>query len=774
MPSLCAALPQPISPLRALADSERPDAPASLAVDGKTNEESRWLSSGEKPESWLEIGLPVLCRVGGLHVSSGYRGKDPLVDFSVQFLRDGEWVAIPSATVVGNKSTALALIFDDTVDVTTNRIRITITRTSQNVARVAEVVVWPYSEDGVPEILKTSGGPLPPAPLIPVFLNQSGFNRGAPKRFTTPNVEDGTAFAIRPAGGGEAVFKGTVLGRIGDFTKFEPVDEQSYVVVVADMTSVPFRVGPWWLERVTYQGAIDFMIDSRHYLGTYRGVCVGSFGWRDDHHFGWELNTLVPQWLSNPSAYENMPRQIVYERPTNPALWGALEPPAQDAPDIVKLIHWGADVIVTQGRTHELLKAQLAYFLYAWPTLATWLPEQNRRVVSEFVFRHWRDVAADDKYRYDLSPEHDLLALKIQIGSTKGSYPPGFSIEPNLLMYAVELREQRADAERYLEAAVRQADWIVQNLDWEDPLTTKGQRVGEFVTMTGLAHLLAAYPDRAPAGLREKIQSWAKVIIRRSDNLWDFRKLGDDPDQWVPTGSKPTMWNEVGNVVGLPAEILAARPFVDDPGMRARLDQIMWAHFDAMFGRNPVGRHFSYAAAKELEGVELGWFSRYQGGIGQLKDARFVLDGSPKNEHYPYHPERGNVGWSEGWIQHNTPFNLSLAYLARADTRVAAEFEKEALSVTLHAPLNFDYHRAESGTVIVTSSSGDREAVTVTELDSSAEALIGRLPLSSNATAHPGDGKLQVADGGTVTVSYGFGYFGHEVVVIRQPTVKPE
>ena len=98
------------------------------------------------------------------------------------------------------------------------------------------------------------------------------------------------------------------------------------MVEAGGLISVPFRIGPWWLERVTYQGAVDFMIDSRHYVGNDRANCKGSFGWRDDHHFGWELHTLVPQYISNPSAYERMPRQVKYEKPKDAKLWGALEP----------------------------------------------------------------------------------------------------------------------------------------------------------------------------------------------------------------------------------------------------------------------------------------------------------------------------------------------------------------------------------------------------------------------------------------------------------------
>jgi len=66
--------------------------------------------------------------------------------------------------------------------------------------------------------------------------------------------------------------------------------------------------------------------------------------------------------------------------------WGALEPYSEDAPDIVKMIHWGADVIVSMNLRHEMLKEQTAYFLYAWPWIKKWLPQQNYEVVSEFAF----------------------------------------------------------------------------------------------------------------------------------------------------------------------------------------------------------------------------------------------------------------------------------------------------------------------------------------------------------------------------------------------------
>jgi hypothetical protein len=284
-----------------------------------------------------------------------------------------------------------------------------------------------------------------------------------------------------------------------------------------------------------------------------------------------------------------MPRQVKYEAPGPPKLWGALEP-YDDAPDIVKLIHWGADVIVTQKLAHEHLKAQLAYFLYAWPALEP--PAPNRTPGG-------RDYA----FAPGTNPGKDRLSLRRKPGAQparpqnphrlhQGRLPPGFSVEPNLLMHEVAKRERRPDAGLYFDAAYRQAEWMINNLDWNDPLVTKGQRMSEFLTITGLAHFLREYPDRAPAGLKPRSTSGPKVIVRRSDNLWDFRKLDDAKDGWTPMGEKPQMWNEPGNVIGLPAAILAAREFIT-PELRPRLDQLVWSHFDNMFGRNPVGRHFS-------------------------------------------------------------------------------------------------------------------------------------------------------------------------------------
>lgn len=756
----------PLRLTKASASSELPQYPASKSIDGKISDESRWVSGKTDSSPWLAIQLEKETKLSGIHLFTGFGSKDVISDFKVEFWSAGKWQAIPSAVIVGNKSNAIAVAFDQTVEVNTDKLRLTVTGSHQGMARVKEILVWPSSAGNLPPLKESEKTGSPQSAIAAIYLNQSGFNLGKPKRFTAPTLADGTAFIVRPAKGGEPLVRGTIRNHIGDFSSFDPAGDAEYVVEAGGIISVPFRIGPFWLERVSYQNAMDFMIDSRHYVGNYRTPCRGSFGWRDDHHFGWELHTLIPQLISNPSAYERMPRQVKYEAPKDGKLWGALEPYPDDAPDIIKLIHWGADIIVTQKADHELIKSQLAYFLYAWPVLEAYLPAQNYQIVRDYAFSTWEEPKKKLSYPYDESTEHNLLALKTKVGSTKGCLPPGFSVEPNLMMYEVAKRERRPDANRYLEAAVKQAEWMVANLDWNDPLNTKGQRMSEFITVTGLAHLLREYPESAPKGLGKKLNDWASVVIRRADNLWDFRKL-DDKDGWTPMGDSPQKWNEPGNVIGLPAPILAASEFITSPEDRRRLNELVWSHFDGMFGRNPVGRHFSFDAPREVEGVEHGWFSYHVGGIGQLADARFVIDGSPKNAHYPYHPEVGNIGWTEGWIQFNTAYNISLSYLAWTETSIETSVKDNELVIKLTAPLNFDYQKIETGTVTVASGQGDVERVVVTEDSANSATLTGRIKLKADQANASGDKTLQYKSGTTIRVSHGFGYLG------RHSTLKP-
>ena len=681
----------------ATASSALGGAEAGKAVDGSITDDSRWVSErGAAPPAWLQLEFPTRSRLGGIHLHSGWKEGNAIGDFRIEYRVDGDWKPVPGGTVRGNHSQSIALPFDDTEVIDADAVRLLVDHPAGDLARVRELLVWSHSPEGIPRLRQGENDPTIPG----IYLNQSGFNHSKPKRFTAPLLADETPFVVCRRGEETPLFEGRINGRIGDFTRFDPDGGDEYVIRAAGETSVPFRIGHYWLERVTYRGSVDFMADARHHVGTYTKPCRGSFGWRDDHHFSFELNGLVSQYLANPSAYERMERTIPPVPAGDGLRWGALEPCGDDAPDIVRLIHWGADTIVTQRLDHMLLKEQLAFFLHAWPALKRWLPPQNRDVVLAYVADCWTRPTATGEYPYDTIREnHDLLQTKTEVGTTKGENPPGHSILPNLLMHEVALREGLPDADRYLRAACDQATWVIEHVDWNDPLTTKGQRMSEHVVLAGLGMLHRHHPARAPAGLAAKLRGWADVAASRADNLWDFRMLS--ATEWTPTGTQPTHWNEPGNVMGFPACALAALQAVDDPARRERLEQLVWSHIDNCFGRNPCGRHFSYDAPREIEGVEHGWYSFHKGGIGQLEKARFVFDGSPKNAHYPFHPELGNIGWTEGWVAFNTAWNASLAALAVAETQLTCERRGNGLHVRLRAPLGFDDQRRESATVTV-------------------------------------------------------------------------
>ena len=73
---------------------------------------------------------------------------------------------------------------------------------------------------------------------------------------------------------GSVEFSGSVSNHTGDFTEFNPDSNDEYVVKAGEHESFPFRIGHWWLERITYQNAVTFMDQSRHYFGNHKGSVV--------------------------------------------------------------------------------------------------------------------------------------------------------------------------------------------------------------------------------------------------------------------------------------------------------------------------------------------------------------------------------------------------------------------------------------------------------------------------------------------------------------------
>lgn len=593
----------------------------------------------------------------------------------IRFLVDGQQVAVHSAKGSGGTIALGAYRADATV-------------TS---VRVAALDAEP---DGFPTSAVGCAWTAPTDPQ-PVLVNQSGYDLDLPKRFTAPLAEDGATFRVLDAAG-TTVLSGTVTGKVGDFSDLRPGSTGPFRVEVDGEagvgTSFEFGIGPDWTARVATEKSLRFLAGSLCWWGDFAKVGTGALAseatgpvdcrkavaWRDASQYGFELTTLADLLEADPER--------VLAVPGDPALFtNAPHDLPDDAPLVAQLLYWGAEVYVREEVTEPQLKGQLASFLAAYPAVARWVPRDTYDRVRDYTFAHWSETPRDRFVWQAYTPDYDgnLLGVYTQVGTGKGELVPGHSILPNLRLHDVAVREGRDDAGVYLDAAVAQAAWIAENLDPADVRVTKGQRQSEWVLVTSLVRLAQDHPEATPDAVADFVSRWTDVVVDRSDNLWDFRKYDDSgtaTDRWtIPPftgGGQGEDPNEAGNVGGFAAPALAAASLLGDDDPRAgRLREIAAAHVDNVFGRNPTGRAAQYRVTDPdlaFEGLDKGWFSEYQGGYGILQGLPGVLDGSPKNGHYPYEPTLGNIGHTEGWVNVNTAFAESVAWLARTSATPAS------------------------------------------------------------------------------------------------------
>lgn len=722
------------------------DNPFQNLVDG--NDATVWSSVPAAPVNYFEVNLGKPVPIDRV-LLRGFRGKEKV---RIRVEKDGNW-----KEVFNEPQPDKALISFEPVS--TARIRVEYSAKQNTTFPEFEV----YAHE--PQ---------------PVFVNQIGYNLNAPKRFTAPLASDGTAFQVVDADG-KKTFSGIVKNHIGDFTVFQPAQPGPYRIVIDGNqkgTSFPFEIAPYVIERASYPPALAFMIDDRCWYGNSDGYAptdksadCPSLGvaWRDSHQFSFELPALIALYSANPDAFstERMPVEGIYT--------GVREKLPENTPEIVRLIYWAVDVYLRGEVNHTLLKEQLAYFLYAYPDLNPYIPQKVYTEARDYVFKIWGDAKKDRWNWYDLDHSANLFQTYKLIGTGKGQFPPGHSIVPNLMLYEVAKREGRKDADAYFKAAFQQTEWLIKNLDWQDPTSTKGQRMNEHVTMEALAYFLKNYPKRVPKGLAGKIQEWAKVIINRSDNMWDFRKYADQ--KWViadikatsdPTYNPNGSFNEPGNIAGFPAPALAAASVLTDVATQKRLRELATAQMDNVYGRNPTGRHFCYDALTDFQGSDLGWFKELEGGAASLQTVRGVLDGSPKEGVYPYDPYSGDPGHTEGWVTFNTAWMAGLAYLAADVTNIEfydATFTNriqeakpgQKIGIRLTAPLNLNSQKAEQAAVVLTSNKGNQNRIKLDEAGVNGVWFQQVVDLTANPVLAGKPAELRV--------SYGLGMFKKEAVL---------
>lgn len=628
----------------------------------------------------------------------------------------------------------------------------------------------------------TSGGAVSGSTVY-IRVNQIGYDADKSKRATIVNVENGTFFTLKEAVSGRSLYSGMVQDGIADFTAYKPTEAVQAYIECAGVTSYTFTVAKYLMQQTSVDIALDFMEQSRSDAYEWGAK---SIGWRDSHQFCFEMSSLVQQYMANPAVYDRMPYDVY-----RAADCEYPELRVQDEPNIVWLMEFAAlryyDLVQNEGKKlHMLVKEQLAWFLYAYPYIDEYVPEDMYKKIRDLTIRIWSESGCNLSYHsidgtnyvniYDDTnnrENNNLFAVQDVIGGIKGQLPPGHAIAPNLMMYEVLTRDGLAGADAYFKAAYDNCEWVLENIDIADPAYSKGQRMSEHIVMENLAYFLEEYPDKAPEGLKEAIAHWAETMIARADNLWDMRMAssvaaGDEFDAW--TGAawadlsgqyENCAMNEPGNMAGLQAAVEAACRVIDDPVLINRLKAIGVAAIDDMFGRNPNGRSYFFNTdyLEEFAGGDLGWFQKHHGGNGVLGEVVGRIDGSPKEAAYKndiFCNPSAAAGYTEAWVAYNTAWNASLAYSAAADTTLSVSADTlpadGSVTVTLKAPLNMDPKKAETGEVrIINKTTGKESTLTLTENSADDYAFSGEL--------------TGTAAGDELVVAYGYGQFEQTVTV---------
>lgn len=698
-------------------------------------------------------------------------------DFTIQTL-DGMWkFTLPAGTAAGWHRLGVVTATGGTA--------FTVDAASQGRLYADAVKLTPTTAKADPVYTPTGGG----SEEIAVLVNQIGYDTGTSKRATVPNAEDGAPFQVIHRQTEAVVFSGVVENNIADFTQLDTDADTDFYITCGGAESYVFTIGENIIQRRSVKNALAFMDEVRS--DTF---CVGSnsIAWRDSHQFSFELNGLVLQYMANPALQDSLTGGI-----TNTATCEYEALRVQDEPDIIWLIQfaalryydWGHD----EGRDlHMLTKEQLAYYLYLYPEISEYVPEETYRAIRDYTISVWGNskVSGNSQWYAVSGTDHNLYSVQTVFGGLKGSQPPGHSIVPNLLMYEVAKRDGLGDdvAQRFFDAAYANCEYTIHDIDINDPFYNKGQRMSEYVTVPALAWFLEMYPDRAPGGLKAALESWAEKTIARSDNMWDIRmavslEAGDGvyyfhnpklqsqaltKDYWTGAayanaddqagylaGGAPK--NEPGNQAGLQAVTYAAARVLEDGAAAGRLKELGVAAIDDLYGRNPTGRAAFYDFTRDFEGADLGWYKQFAGGAGVLERRTAVIDANAPELCYPYAPENYNTGYTEGWVAYNTAWNASLAYAAADAVSLAAPVsgkQGEAVTLTLNAPLNLDTAVRETGYVFVTNPlTGERAKVEVAERGTDSAVFEGTyvLPNAPYVTVSYGSGIfLQSAD---VTVS---------------------
>lgn len=667
--------------------------------DGIVSNASHWVPDKSTPTAWMELTFDTPVDIGTVVIYTGYKTRYLLDNFDLSFQVGQNWITPEEGKGRKNIFTQINVFLQDQL-ASVQKVRVAFK--TLDLQSIREIAVYEQrNHKGQEGVRMDDGVPIVARDEHQIGQNQVGYLRSQPKQFTAPLSPDGSKFIIRRQGSKKTLFRGSIKNNKGNFSDFKPVNGSNHFVIdvkggnLKGKTSHPFLISEDLYEEQYWQSALDFLIDTRSVIGTHASA-YGGCPWRDGNYYDAIVPSLVLFYAANPELHENMPRQIDWEAEKEKVMapnfqltkrekadqgvifsarqYFRFAPPKDDAPDVVKLIHWGAGFYLVNPATrdpsrdplgrriHSQTVEQVSYVLWAWPLLKQWLPQSFYDRCYDFCFNNWDDSLGIDPL---WSPSTYISVEEMKTGNQKkihrhpykGRHAPGHSIVPNLIMHEVAKKTDRDDATMYLKAAVSQAQWVVDSLDWKDPRTTKGHRMSEHRTLPNLVWLLQKYPEHAPEGLQEKIEQWVDIAITRSENYWDFRRFNMDEHWTVPS------MNEVGNTLGLPAIGMSVSWVIKNEKTKKRLREISYAAIDQVFGRNP--RLTSALAHPELgmPEIETDWPRHFgKDRCARLELCRGSISSLPGSEMYPFAPE-AVFRHEEGWVNYGAAWCISLAYL---------------------------------------------------------------------------------------------------------------
>jgi len=111
---------------------------AAYATDGIVHHDSRWVSVNDANPHWLQVTFPDALQIGSAHVYTGTDDLNPIANFSIQYKSGNSWLNVPGATVTGNTSTELNIVFSSAITASEFRLY----TDDDGYARVKEIALY--------------------------------------------------------------------------------------------------------------------------------------------------------------------------------------------------------------------------------------------------------------------------------------------------------------------------------------------------------------------------------------------------------------------------------------------------------------------------------------------------------------------------------------------------------------------------------------------------------------------------------------------------------